>query len=89
MALTGGMSGWVGWLAGCVVAVVARCLHAGLVDWRGGYHAHLTQYLSDKRGGDVQWVCAWLFDGAFVCIRACVYARVRRCVQAVGLACVG
>ena len=51
MALTGGMADWVGWLAGCVVAVLARCLRAGLVDWRVGCHAQLTQYLSDGRGG--------------------------------------
>ena len=51
MALIGRMAGSVGGLAGCVVAVFARCLRAGLVDWRVGCHAQLTQYLSDGRGG--------------------------------------
>ena len=38
--------GWLGWLVGWIFGCgVARCLRAGLVDWRVGCHAHLTHCL--------------------------------------------
>ena len=55
IALVGGMAGWVGWLAGCVVAMLARRLRAELVDWLVGRRAQLTHYLSDGRGSRPTW----------------------------------
>ena len=55
IALLGGMAAWVGWLAGRLVAMLARRLRAELVDWLVGRRAQLTHYLSDGRGSRPTW----------------------------------